>query len=130
MPDYITETQSILVAATTSRRLYFAPPDASRKWRLRSINYMPNTTLATHAANYGTIRPYKGDTALAALRTTNSSGGSALTQGSIENVSLTGVGEDREISQVSPLNVRFDGTAGTGAAMDVSIQVEFEEIRT
>lgn len=87
------------------------------EWRLSAAYFQPCTTTATDASNYTTLSVKAGlaGTSLGTL-TTNSSGGAALTAGTVSTVSLSG-GTAREFGATDPIYVEKDDT-GTGAAAD------------
>lgn len=117
---------SLTVAAGTAGRVYFAPPDATRRWKLLSVNEIPRAASAANATNYATRALFKGaSTALNTAVTTESTG---LTQGTPVNATLTAVGTDLEITQAAPMSYRVTHT-GSGVAVDVEVQAEFEEQR-
>jgi hypothetical protein len=118
-------------AAGTAGTVCLCPPNATDKWHILAINYVPNAATPTDGSNYATVRPYFNQgtsTPIAAARTTNSSGGSAFTAHTAENVTLTGTPTQLEITQADPLHVDVAHT-GTGAAVDLQIQVEYEKVR-
>jgi hypothetical protein len=121
--------QAIKVAADAEGRISWCPPDASRKWLLKSLSVTPNVTSAANDTNYTSNRAYVGSTAVTAARVTTAAG-TALTQGTTENLALTGSQLQLEVTQAAPLTYRVDAaTNGTGVAVDISVTAEFEEIR-
>lgn len=128
--DFIRLSQPFKVTAGTDRRIYFAPADSSEIWKLRKLVYLPNATLAANDTNYTSVRPYKGtSTTLALARETTTAGG-AFTQGTAEQVALTAVGSDLEITRANPLSIRADESNGTGGGPDLLVAAEFEIIRS
>lgn len=127
--ENIIQNATIKVAAGTAGRIYFLPPNASRKWKIKSLSWIPNATSTAHASNYATITTIKGaSTTVATARDTSTGTGSTLTQGTAENGTISAVGEDAEITQSAPLSIRV-AHSGTGVAIDLAVQVEFEEMR-
>lgn len=118
-------------AAGTAGSVALCPPNATEKWRILALVYLPNAATATDGSNYATVRPYTNQgtsTPIAAARTTNSSGGTAFTAHTAENVSLTGTPSQLEITQADPLHIDVAHT-GTGAAVDLVCIVEWEKVR-
>ena len=66
--------------------------NTGQKLRILAVSIVPKTSVATHASNYITTSIKKGSDTIAA-HTTNSSGGSALTAGTVKDLSLTGTGK-------------------------------------
>ena len=117
------------VAADASVRYYFAPSTSSGKLKLLRCVLAPAATSSTNASNYADITLKKGSTALCTVRSTNSSTGSALTQGTPEALSITATGEDLESTFTSPHYLLIDATPGTGVAVSLDIVAEYEVIR-
>lgn len=118
----------LVKAAGTAGRVSHCPTTSTEKQKLRSLSLLPNATLALDGSNYATISVYIGSTEIATAKTTNSSGGTALTQGTVTAFTLTGVGSQLEVSQASPLSVRVAHT-GTGGAVDVQVLADLEVLR-
>lgn len=79
---------------------------------LQSIGLMPKTSVSTHASNYITTTCSVGGTTVA-THTTNSSGGSALTAGTLLSMTLSGTGKQLEIASGSTMRIQV-AKAGTG----------------
>jgi hypothetical protein len=126
--ERIIQTQRVVVAANASARATFAPPYAgvARRWKVLNISLLPNETSAVDATHYADITPKRGATALATAHTTSTT---ALTQDTPVDMTITGTPSQLEITRAAPLHVLVDATPGNGVAVDVSIQVEFEEMR-
>lgn len=117
------------VAANASARISFHPPTTTGKWKLKSIAIEPNETSAVHATDYVDITMKKGSTALmAAARSTNSSTGSALTQGTGEVLSITVGGADLECTLAAPHHLLIDATPGAGVAVDISGLAVYQQL--
>jgi hypothetical protein len=113
-------------AAGTARKVAVAVADSTKVYRLVRLAYLPNAATASDGTNYASLRPYIGaSSAVAAARTTASTGLTALTA---EAITLTATGSDLEFSRASPLNLALTH-AGTGAAVDVTLLIEAEEVR-
>lgn len=119
--------QTGAVAADTDKSVFFCPPDDAEKWVLRSITYLPNATSATNGTNYCSIRPYYDvgtSTPVAAARDTSAT---SFTIGVPEEIAITEVGTDLEITHAAPLH--FDIThPGTGVAVDLAIILSFRRL--
>jgi hypothetical protein len=98
------------------------------EWRLAAAYLMPATTAGTDASNYTTLSVKAGlaGTSLGTL-TTNSSGGAALTAGTVSTVTLTG-GTALEFGATDPIYVEKDDT-GTGAAADGDWTFILQQVR-
>jgi len=128
MAEYLTVTgYTGAVAADTDKAVYFCPPSSGERWKLRAITYLPQATSATNGTNYCSIRPYFDvgtSTPVAAARDTSAT---SFTVGVPENITITEVGTDLEITQAEPLH--FDIThPGTGVAVDLAIICSFERM--
>lgn len=110
--------------ATDQEYLLNVGPDQSR---VLEILLVPNVSVAVHASNYITIDVKKGSTVIA-THTTNSSGGAALTQGTIVSLSITGTGTDRELADNGVFGVAVS-KAGVGPAYDVDVVAVMEGTR-
>ena len=132
MAEYQYMQDSRTVAADVSSIITFAPP-SGETWKLLSLTYVPRATSAANDTNYVSIRPYKDSgtpTALAAARVTTVAGG-ALTAKLPENITLTAVGTDLEITQADCLYIEIDSaTNGTGVAVDLMVLARFEVLRS
>ena len=127
MADYINVSQPIDVAAGTTGAVAFAPTDTSEIWTVRAITLLPNVTTAADATNYATVSFTKGaSTTVAADRDTSAT---ALTAKTADNQTISAVGEDKEISNTSPLTVSV-AHSGTGATVNVSVLCTFEVMRS
>jgi hypothetical protein len=125
MAERIHLTQRLSLAAAAAGRVYFTPPDATQTWRLKAVSIVPNATSAANDTNYATLTHVVGSsTSVAASRATTVAGG-ALTQGTAENVTLTGTQLQLEITQANAYSVRV-AHAASGVAVDVSVTAEFE----
>jgi len=89
---------------------------------------VPKTSVSTHASNYITTSIKKGSDTITA-HTTNSSGGSALTAGTVKDLSLTGTGKILEIDAGGVISIDV-AKAGTGPAYSHYISVKAMEIRS
>lgn len=127
MADYVTQVQNIVAAAGTARRVYFGPTnfESGTTWKVKNVSVYPNETSAANDSNYATLRGYKGDTAITSARTTAST---ALTQGTVDNQSVSGTGADLECTASAPFNFRVTHT-GSGVAVEISVEVTFEVVR-
>lgn len=94
--------------------------------KILSLKIIPATSVSTHAANYITITVKSGSTTLATF-TTNSSGGAALTAGTVVTMTLTGAGTELEIAAAGVVTVEV-AKAGTGPAYKFAVLVGFEAI--
>jgi len=127
MGSRITLSQRLNTAAGTDARRYFGPSN-DETWKLIGLTVIPNATSAANDTNYASIRAYKGaSTAVMAARVTTTAGG-ALTQGTAEDLTLTGVGADLEITKAAPLSIRDDQSNGSGVITDYTITAEFERM--
>ena len=126
--ENITVTATLVVAANASRRVSFAPPTSTGKWKLLNLSLVPNETSAVHATDYVDITPKKGSTALTAVRSTNSSTGSALTQNTGEALAITATGTDLECTQAAPHHVLIDATPGAGVATDITLMAVYQQL--
>lgn len=128
MAEQIRQVQPLVKAAGTAGRLYFGPTTqfSSEVWKVKKISFFPNNGITADGTNYATLQAFKGaSTAVTAARATSSTG---FTQGTAENQAVTATGADAEISSSSPLSVRVSH-AGSGAAVDMSVAVDFEVVR-
>lgn len=115
----------LLVAAGTAKRNGFEPPSGER-WRVKSIQVLPEVTTAADGTNYVSLTAYAGSTALMSARTTASS---ALTQGTGEALTLTGGLGDCEVYAGKPFTLRA-AHSGSGAAAEVTALVWLERLNT
>ena len=83
---------------------------------VQTIEIMPSVSVSTHASNYITSTVSAGGTTLA-THTTNSSGGSALTAGTLAGLTFgaSGVGTALEIASGGTARIQV-AKAGTGPA--------------
>ena len=106
-----------------ARRTWHYP---GQRVKIRAISLDPNATSATHASNYVDIAFYVGSTQIGSTRSTNSSSGSALTQGTSESISLSSVAPSNlEVTSTSPFSARAT-QASSGVAIDVQVHVVYE----
>lgn len=128
--EYIRIPLSVKCAAGTPFVGNVCPSNATERWKLKELGFMPNVTSATDGSNYATARAYSDTgtgTAICAARTTNSSGGSALTAGTFEAIALTGTPTQLECTSTQPLHIDVAHT-GTGVAVDVTAVLLFERM--
>jgi hypothetical protein len=115
----------LLVAAGTAKRNGFEPPSGER-WRVKSIQVLPEVTTAANGTDYVSLIAYAGSTALMSARTTASS---ALTQGTGEALTLTGGLGDCEVYAGKPFTLRATH-GGSGAAAEITALVCVERLNT
>ena len=123
MSSRFTLTQHLVGGAGDSKRRSFCPTGDER-WRLLALTYLPNENSATNGTNYVGVRPYVGATAAAADRNTSAT---SLTQGTDEQIALTGTQSQLEVTKDLPFTVRAVQVA-SGVAYDLSIIAEFERM--
>lgn len=93
--------------------VYLGNPSATEKLTVLGLYIEPAVTVATHAANYITTTISDGTNTLA-THTTNSSGGSALTAGTMKALSLaSGAGAFVDIAALGSVKVAVV-KSGTG----------------
>jgi hypothetical protein len=111
----------VMSANVAAQRVYWIPP-AGVTWYLESFGLMPSETSAVHATDYAEITLKSGaSTAISAVRSTISSTGSALTQGTAEALTITGTKAQRTITSTNPFYVTVDTSPGSGVAVDVTL---------
>lgn len=118
------------VAAGTALISNLCPPDTTSKWRLTHLALMPNVTSATDGTNYATVSVYSDTgtgTSIATAKTTNSSGGAALTAGAFDPFVLTGTPTQLECFSTQPLHVDV-AHAASGVAIDCTLLARFIRI--
>lgn len=93
-----------------------------------NIDLLPNTSVATHANNYitTTVKNAAGDTL--ASHTTNSSGGSALTAGTVLNMPISGTTKQCEVAAGGVMRIQV-AKAGTGPAYEHTVIVRANKRR-
>lgn len=94
---------------------------------VKNLRIEPKVSVATHAANYITTAVKKGSTTIAS-HTTNSSGGSALTAGTILDMTISGSGTDIVLDAGGILKVDIT-KAGTGPAYNHRVIATVEDTR-
>lgn len=126
--DNIVQRATLIAAAGTAARVYFAPSSlvSGQKLKPKSISMIPNVDTATNGTDYVTVAAYKGaSTAITDNQVTSSVG---FTAGTAIEMPITGTGTNLEITQASPLSVRV-AHSGSGKAVNATVIVEFEVIR-
>lgn len=94
--------------------------------KILALKLIPATSVATHASNYITITAKSGSTTLATW-TTNSSGGAALTAGTVSTMTLSASGTDLEIAAGGLITVEV-AKAGTGPAYKFAVWAGLEAV--
>lgn len=115
-------------AAGTALIRNICPPTSGERWSLVDLALMPNVTSATDGTNYCTISVYSDTgtgTSIATAKTTNSSGGAALTAGTISSFTLTGTPTQKECTQAAPHHVDV-AHAASGVAVDCMLVATYE----
>lgn len=127
MSDRLFLCGSVKVAAGTAGRCGWSPSAliSGQVFRLKAITIYPNAALSADNTNYATIRAYNGASAASSARSTTVAGG-ALSLGTPEDLTLTAGQGD--FTRASPLSVQV-AHSGTGGAVDISVQVEYEVVR-
>lgn len=118
----------LVTAAGTAKIVTIAPPTSSERWKLISLSLYPQVTSATDGTNYCTINVYQDTgtgTSIATAKTTNSSGGAALTAGTASGFTLTGTPLQLEITQAKQLHIDVTHAA-SGVAVDCQVLAQFE----
>lgn len=85
-----------------------------RKLTLKKLYFVADASLVAHAANFCKIDIYNGSTKIA-LRHFDSAGGSSITGGQSEELSLSG-GEALDFSDLGELKIEY---SQSGSGMDV-----------
>ena len=124
----IYDPQSTPVAGTDATDTAYIHNATGQKIQILAVSIVPKTSVSTHASNYITTSIKKGSDTITA-HTTNSSGGSALTAGTVKDLSLTGTGKILEIDAGGVISIDV-AKAGTGPAYSHYISVKAMEIRS
>lgn len=124
----IYDLQSTPVAGTDATDTAYIHNATGQKLRILAVSIVPKTSVSTHASNYITTSIKKGSDTITA-HTTNSSGGSALTAGTVKDLSLTGVGKVLEIDDGGVITVDV-AKNGTGPAYSNYISIKAMELRS
>ena len=116
--------QRLDISAGGSTITHYLP--TYRRMTLKEVRLVPLETSTAHAANYVTFTILNGSTTLAS-RTTNSSGGSTLTVGVSESLTLSG-GAALDFEDLG--EVKFTAAQNaSGVDADVEILLVFEPAR-
>lgn len=91
------------------------------------IDLMPKTSVPTHANNYITTTVSIGGTTVA-THTTNSSGGSALTAGTVLAMTLSGTTKQLEMGPGATMRVQV-AKSGTGPAYNNQLVAVAKQLR-
>lgn len=91
------------------------------------IDLMPKTSVSTHANNYITTTVSIGGTTVA-THTTNSSGGSALTAGTVLAMTLSGTTKQLEMGPGATMRVQV-AKSGTGPAYNNQLVAVAKQLR-
>lgn len=124
----IYDLQSTPVAGTDATDTAYIHNNTGQKLRILAVSIVPKTSVSTHASNYITTSIKKGSDTITA-HTTNSTGGSALTAGTVKDLTLTGTGKILEIDDGGVISVDV-AKAGTGPAYSHYISVKAAELRS
>jgi len=111
---------------TTAHTQYFPAPSASSgagsKWKLLSVQVMPQATLAADGTNYRTVDVQVGGSSVVASMT---SAATAFTAGTTRAFTVTGVGSAIEVTRAAPLSAVL-AHAGSGGTFEGTVTAEFE----
>lgn len=124
----IYDLQSTPVAGTDATDTAYIHNNTGQTLRILAVSLVPKTSVSTHASNYITTSIKKGSDTITA-HTTNSTGGSALTAGTVKDLTLTGTGKVLEIADGGVISVDV-AKNGTGPAYSHYISVKAAEIRS
>ena len=119
---------STVVAGTDATDTAYIHNSTGQKIQVLAVSVVPKTSVSTHASNYITTSIKNGSDTITS-HTTNSTGGSALTAGTVKNLSLTGTGKVLEIDAGGVISVDV-AKNGTGPAYSHYISVKYQEIRS
>jgi hypothetical protein len=113
------------VAATNDEERYFPVTLSGSKAKIVKVRLVADETVTAHASNYATLALKKGGTTLASWSTATGGDGT-LTEGTDVELTISGTGEDIELSDGDVLE--FDKVeSGTGVAFQGTLVVEIEE---
>lgn len=125
--ERISQSRHLKAAAGTAGSVCFVPPRSGVKWKALVVTLTPNADSATNGSNYGSIRVYAGTGTSTPLTAARNTASTSLTAYTPEAMAITGAALSCEITQANPLHVDLTHT-GTGVAVDVHIDVEFEAL--
>ena len=117
-------TVALSLAANANGSVYIAPDSATTQWEVESIVLTANTTVASDAVDFDTLRAYKGTGTGTPLVAARASSTAAITAGTPENLTLTAAGNDLVVTQASPFQLA-SVYSGAGKLLNVSVTVRF-----
>lgn len=118
--------QSPTLSGTDATDTNYAINGSAFTAKILALKIIPATSVSTHASNYITVTVKSGSTTLATF-TTNSSGGAAMTAGTVITMTLSGTGTELEIAAGGLVTVEV-AKAGTGPAYKFSVWAGFEAV--
>lgn len=118
--------QSPTLSGTDATDTNYAINGSAFTAKILALKIVPATSVSTHASNYITVTVKSGSTTLATF-TTNSSGGAAMTAGTVITMTLTGTGTELEIAAGGLVTVEV-AKAGTGPAYKFSVWAGLEAV--
>lgn len=118
--------QSPTLSGTDATDTNYAINGSAFTAKILALKIVPATSVSTHASNYITVTVKSGSTTLATF-TTNSSGGAAMTAGTVITMTLSGTGTELEIASGGLITVEV-AKAGTGPAYKFSVWAGLEAV--